>query len=78
MNKKTVTISMNEYEKLLQSDNLCHKQRFTIRALEKEIERIKAQSSLFAKNTLLILMGSGYTMEQIMIMYESMKGKKYD
>lgn len=74
MNDK-IKISKAEYERLLQKESLYHKQRFTIARLEKDIEKQKVRSSLFAKKTLELLLDSGYSMEVLMAYY---KGVNYD
>ena len=66
---KTVTISTEEYRRLLQSEDLAHRQRFTIKNLERELERQKARSSRFAHKTLNILLNH-YTMEELMLLYK--------
>lgn len=67
---KTVTISTEEYRRLLQSEDLAHRQRFTIKNLEKELDRQKVRSSRFAHRTLQILLHSGYTMNELMLLYK--------
>ena len=69
MSTKTVTIPYEKYEHLKQTEDLAHRQRFRIRHLERKLERHKAFSSRFLKRTLWILQGSGYSMEEIMLMY---------
>ena len=69
MIQKTITISMKEYERLQQVEDLSHRQRFTIKHLERQIERMKARDSFIADRTLKILLGSGYTFEEAMLLY---------
>lgn len=69
MRQKQVTISIDEYEHLKNMENLTHKQRFRIANLEKEFEIYKVKASVFSKKTLDILLGSGYTFEQILLLY---------
>ena len=70
---KTIQISREEYDRL--NDQVI-RQRNLIRKQEQEIERWKVYASVFAHKTLTILQGTGYTMEQIMLLYGSLKEKK--
>lgn len=70
---KTIQISREEYDRL--NDQVI-RQRNLIKKQEKEIERWKVYASVFANKTLMILQGTGYTMEQIMLLYGSLKGVK--
>jgi len=72
--KKNITIPMEEYQRLLMTEDLSHRQRFTIHKLECDLESQKAASSLFARKTLDLLMHSGYSMEDLLIYY---KGEKH-
>lgn len=67
--EKTITISTDEYRKLLQAQDLCHRQRFTIKFLERKLEEKKAQGSIFADTTLKIFLAMGYTFNEIMMLY---------
>lgn len=68
-NEKTITITTDEYRKLLQAQDLCHRQRFTIKFLERKLEEKKAQGSIFCDKTLKIFLGMGYKFEEIMMLY---------
>ncbi len=76
MRKATITISIDEYEHLLQMEDLTHRQRFTIRNLEKKLERHKVDASVFAWKTLQILLGTGYSMFEIHLLYSAIKTKE--
>ena len=76
MRKATVTIPIDEYEHLLQMEDLTHRQRFTIRNLEKKLERQKVDASVFAWKTLQILLGTGYSMFEIHLLYSAIKTKE--
>ena len=69
MKEKFVTIPKREYERLLQMEDLAHRQRFMIARVEKQYERYRCFASRFSNKTLQILLGSGYTMDEIMLMY---------
>ena len=67
--KKEITISMDEYRRLQQAEDLSHRQRFTIKYLERKIEEKTVQASKFADRTLFILKGIGFSFEQILLLY---------
>ena len=67
--KKEITISMDEYRRLQQAEDLSHRQRFTIKYMERKIEEKTVQCSKFADRTLFILKGLGFSFEQILLLY---------
>lgn len=71
---KKIEISKVEYERLQHEAELYHKQRFTIKYLERKLEEKTVQASRFCDRTLFILKGLGLNMEQIMLLYG--KGKR--
>ena len=73
MKEKFKTLPMKEYERLLQLEDLSHRQRFTIKSLEKKLDRYKANASDFANKTLTILINSGYSFADIIQLYQAEK-----
>ena len=67
--KKMVTITADEYQQLKMNDDLIHKQRFTIRSLEKQLDRQIRRSAAFSNKTLDILLHHGYSMKEILLLY---------
>lgn len=76
---KEIRISQTEYERLQHEADLYHKQRFTIKYLERKLEEKTVQASMFADRTLFILKGLGLDMNQIMLLYgKGNNGKRTD
>lgn len=67
--RKEITITKTEYDRLLHEAELYHKQRFTIKYLERKLEEKTVQASKFADRTLFILKGLGLSFEQILLLY---------
>lgn len=68
-----MTISREEYERLLNIEQIATKQRFTIRYLERQSEKYKARVSKMSARTVEILTGLGFTIQQIIQMYGSIE-----
>lgn len=70
MRKEKVQIGIDEYERLLNCENLCHKQRFTIRKLENDHEKYVVQSNKMIKKLLPLLL-KHYSIKDLMaVCYE--------
>ena len=73
--KGTVTISIDELERLQCMDNLTHKQRFTIDRLKRDLNAMTVKASNFSKKTFELLKSLGFTDKAIFEYYKE-KPKK--
>ena len=73
--KGEITISIDEYDRLVRMDNLTHKQRFTIDRLKRDLNAMTVKASNFTKKTFELLKQLGFT-DQAIFEYYKEKPKK--
>lgn len=76
--KGTVTISIDELERLQCMDNLTHKQRFTIDRLKRDLNAMTVKASNFTKKTFDLLKQLGFTEKAIFEYYKEKPKKEED
>lgn len=68
--KRTITISIDEYEFLKSMDDLTHKQRFTIESLKKNMEALVTSGAIFSRKTFALLKELGMSDQEIFNYYQ--------